>query len=256
MNEENVTNQTQPGTMLSKIVPIDLISADSGQPRKNFNEESLKQLADSVADKGILQPLIVSEQDGRYRLIAGERRLRAARMAGLKNVPVLVTKDDPVEISIIENLQREDLNPVDEAEALLRLQTDKKYTQAELGKVIGKDQSAVSYLLSINKLPDAVKAEARVQSGLSERTLREIAKLKSTAEMTSAWQHYTETQTLPPRKRLGRKPGSKTNKDSQIVKFTTYIRKIKTRKIAHEDWLKLREALSELREEIDRMIEK
>ena len=99
-------------------MPVNVIRTIPDQPRKTFNEESLSELADSVKQKGVLQPVIIkNDLEGNIYLVAGERRLRAARLAGLREIPAMVTKGNPAEIALIENIQREDLNPVEEAEA-------------------------------------------------------------------------------------------------------------------------------------------
>ena len=146
------------------LCPIDAIEANPNQPRKDINDTALAQLSASIQEKGILLPLVVCEHggEGRYQIIAGERRWRAAKMAGLDEVPVLVkdvTPLDRLELALIENIQRQDLNPLEEAEAYLRLVKEFHLTQEEVAKRVGKERSTVANALRINQLPDFAKED-------------------------------------------------------------------------------------------------
>lgn len=136
------------------VLEVDIRSIDTNaqQPRKQFEEEALKELAASIATHGIVQPLIVKEQNGRYLIVAGERRFRAARMAKLSTVPVLVVDYDDAkmhEVSLIENIQREDLNPIEEAAAIRFLMQQHDMTQEEVSERIGKSRPAVANALRL-----------------------------------------------------------------------------------------------------------
>lgn len=140
-------------------VPLHQIDPNPNQPRKQFDSEELEELATSIAHTGIIQPLIVQQKNGRYFLIAGERRLRAAKMAGLKKVPILIREVDErllLEISLIENLQRSDLNPIEEAEGIQKLMSEYHLTQAEISQSLGKSRSAVANLVRLLSLPDEI----------------------------------------------------------------------------------------------------
>lgn len=140
-------------------VEIGLVDRNDEQPRKNFDEKALKELAQSIKQHGIIQPLIVKEDNGRYIIIAGERRFRAARMAGLKKVPVIVkdySEQQVSEVSIIENLQREDLNPIESAKAIEQLIQKYSLTQEAVADRIGKSRSAVTNTLRLLTLPKEV----------------------------------------------------------------------------------------------------
>jgi len=146
------------------LCPIDFIEANPEQPRKDINDAALAQLSASILEKGVLLPLVVCEHgaEGRYQIIAGERRWRAAKMAGLDEVPVLVkdvTPLDRLELALIENIQRQDLNPLEEAEAYLRLVKEFHLTQEEVAKRVGKERSTVANALRINQLPDFAKQD-------------------------------------------------------------------------------------------------
>src|SRR4030043_1990115 len=141
---------------------IDRIFPGEHQPRKAFRDDSLKELAASIKEKGVLQPVIVSRVgDGTFRLVTGERRWRAAALAGLKKIPVLirdVASRDSLEIALIENIQREDLNPMEPAEAFRRLISDFSITQEELSDKVGKDRATIANYLRLLKLPGEIKS--------------------------------------------------------------------------------------------------
>lgn len=142
-------------------IDIDRIIPGEQQPRKVFRDEPLKELSASIKAKGVLQPIIVSRTgDGTFRLIAGERRWRAASLAGLKKMPAIVkdvSSEDSLEIALIENIQREDLNPVETAGAFQRLIRDFSLTQEGLSAKVGKDRATVANYLRLLKLPDEIK---------------------------------------------------------------------------------------------------
>ena len=142
------------------LCDVELIQRNRYQPRHKFSEEELEELRDSIKTQGIIQPLLVKKHDNGYELIAGERRLRAAKMAGLSKVPVVVktvTDLELLEMSIVENIQREDLNPMEEAEAYHRLITEFNLTQDQAANRVGKSRSAVANLLRLRQLPDQIK---------------------------------------------------------------------------------------------------
>lgn len=139
---------------------INQIEPNREQPRKNFDEEALQELSESIRQFGILQPLIVQERDDYYVIIAGERRWRAAKLAGLKEVPVIIRKmseQEIVEISLIENIQRENLNPIEEAAAYKRLLTEFQLKQEEVAERVGKSRTAVTNSMRLLKLDERVQ---------------------------------------------------------------------------------------------------
>ena len=142
-------------------VEVGKILPNQHQPRKIFKDEALKELSVSIKEKGVLQPVIVSRVgDGTFRLIAGERRWRAATLAGLKKIPALikdVSPQDAIEIALIENIQREELNPIETADAFQSLLREFEMTQEELSQRVGKDRATIANYLRILKLPDEIK---------------------------------------------------------------------------------------------------
>lgn len=142
------------------LVNINLIKASPFQPRTEFDEEALRALADSVKEKGVLQPLLVRKVGNDYELIAGERRLRASKLAGLSEVPVIVremTDQEVLEVALVENLLRENLSAIEEAEGLQRLIDEFSHTQEALSKIIGKSRSHIANTLRLLTLPESVQ---------------------------------------------------------------------------------------------------
>ena len=169
------------------MIAVTEIDRNPDQPRRDFDEAALQTLADSIRAAGVLQPLLVVEQNGRYRIVAGERRFRAARIAGLDTVPCIVrdfTAEEQMEAALIENVQREDLNPIEEAAAVKQFMEACHYTQEQAAKRLGKSRPALANLLRLLSLPKVVQDDviagrlsaghARVLAGLEEER-RQIA---------------------------------------------------------------------------------
>jgi ParB family chromosome partitioning protein len=145
-------------------VPLDRIRSSPFQPRKEFSEEALRELSDSIKEQGIVQPLIVRERAGMLELIAGERRWRASQLAGLKEVPVIVREADDktvLELALIENLQRENLNAIEEALGYSQLISQFQLTQEEAALKVGKSRAAVANSMRLLKLPSAIQSHIR-----------------------------------------------------------------------------------------------
>ena len=153
------------------------VSADPDQPRRHFDEDGLNELAASIKEHGILQPIVVTARGGKYQIVAGERRYRAAKMAGLEKIPVLVrtlSAQHKLELSLIENIQRRDLNPLETATAYLKLRDQFNLTLEQIGvRVGGKSVSAISNTLRLLRLPDVVKT-AMIEGKLTEGQARPL----------------------------------------------------------------------------------
>jgi ParB family chromosome partitioning protein len=168
---------------------INLIAANPYQPRREFSNEKLTELADSIRIHGIIQPLLAREIDGKYQLIAGERRLRAAKLAGLTTVPVVIkemSEQSMMEVAIVENIQRENLNPIEEAEAFRRLMNEFYLTQDDIAKKVGKSRPAIANTLRLLNLPK------EVQNDLGSGTLtmghaRALLGLRTPEEQKHIW---------------------------------------------------------------------
>jgi len=169
---------------------------DPNQPRKYMDPQALKELSASIQKHGVLEPVLFRKGgDGEIYLVAGERRLKAAQLAGLETVPALFTEGNPAEIALVENLLRQDLTAVEEAEALDKIMKDFSYKQEDLTQVIGKAQSTISEILSLNRLPQPVRDECRGDHSIPRRVLVEIAKSKQQRTMTSLFKKYKDSLT-------------------------------------------------------------
>ncbi len=203
--EKKIVKETKERDIVE--IPLDEIRSNPYQPRKEFDEESLNEFAESIKEHGVIQPIIVKKSIKGYELIAGERRTRASKIAGKKTIPAIVremTDEEMMEIALIENIQREDLNPIEEASAFEKIIETTKMTQEEAAKRFGKSRSYITNLLGLLKLPENVKKEvqdgkismghARVLSKLSdEDQIKEISNkiindglsVRDTEKMTS-----------------------------------------------------------------------
>jgi ParB family transcriptional regulator, chromosome partitioning protein len=180
------------------MAPLAELQPDPAQPRKYIDPVALDELTASVAQMGIIQP-VVCQQDpetGLVYTVAGERRCAAARKAGLSAVPaVFIDGANYAEIALVENLLRQDLNPVEEAEALQRLMDDHAYQQDQLAKIIGKSQPLISMSLSLTRLPKEIRDECRQDPTVPKNVLIDIARKKQERSMLTAFKKYRDQQT-------------------------------------------------------------
>jgi len=173
--------QSRAGGTPAQEVPVELISPNPKQPRQEMDQAKLQELADSISEHGIIQPIVVTQVEGRYQIIAGERRWRASQLAGLRTVPVFIKETTPqqmLELALVENIQRADLNPLEEAEAYAQLMDEFGLTQEVVAQRVGKSRSAVANTLRLLRLPDLLK-EALTSGEISEghaRALLSISK--------------------------------------------------------------------------------
>jgi ParB family chromosome partitioning protein len=169
-------------------VPIEEVAPGRLQPRRSMDDAKLKELADSIKIHGVLSPIILRREGGRLEVVAGERRLRAARMAGLGSIPAVVkelSSGEALEVALVENLQREDLNPIERAEAYFRLQEEFGLTQEEVAKRLGRERSSVANALRLLRLPKQVRADL-VAGALSEGHARALLGLERAADQLKA----------------------------------------------------------------------
>jgi ParB family chromosome partitioning protein len=174
---------------IPRIVEIDIanIQRNPNQPRQTFDPVTLDELAASIQEKGLLQPIVVQKTgDDRYMIVAGERRFRACQQLGRPTIAAIVSDGDGDEIALIENIQREDLKPVELAEALARLIETHQYTHEVAAKMLGKARNTVTELLSINRIAPAIREECRTSDIASKSLLVEIARMEPERQ-TEAW---------------------------------------------------------------------
>lgn len=211
MLENNVDDMVSTSTL-----PINEIIPNKEQPRKTFDEGALQELADSITVHGVLQPLLVRPLlSGGYQLIAGERRWRASRMAGLKEVPVIIRElsdSEAMEIAIIENLQREDLNPIEEAEGLQTLIDKCDYTQEQVAVSVGKSRPAIANALRLLKLPEEVRQMTK-EGEISAGHARALLAFDNQAIMYEvATQIVSDKLTVRDVERLAKRPAKSAEK--------------------------------------------
>lgn len=243
-------------------VDIDLINPNPDQPRKYFDPGALKELSESIKQRGVLQPVIIRiDGEGKVLLVAGERRYRAAKMAGLEKMPSIITTGNPAEIALIENLQREDLKPIEEAEALERIIKEHNYTQEKLALVVRKAQATISETLSLNKLPESIKEEVRNAEIFSRRTLIEIAKQKTPESMTQLFNKIKKDNLKSDSVRdLTRKresfaektPGSITLE--KVVSLNKYLNKVDLVAFNQEEKARVVEELNNLKRILNKLL--
>jgi ParB family chromosome partitioning protein len=175
-------------------LPIIDLKPDPNQPRKSIDPQALEELVASIQTHGIIQPLLfrVDAESPYLILVAGERRFKAAQLAGLLTVPGIFVEGNPSEIALVENLLRQDLTAIEEAEALQRLKEQQQYTDEQLSGVIGKARTTISDIMLINRLPLEIRDECRGDQKISKNVLIEIARKKQVRGMQTAYEKYKE----------------------------------------------------------------
>jgi ParB family chromosome partitioning protein len=203
-------------------IPLERVAAGPHQPRQDFDEARLRELAASIRENGVLQPIVVRPSAAGYEIVAGERRARAARLAGLASVPALVrhyTDDQVLVLSLVENVQRDDLNPIDKALAYRRLTAHLGLTQAEVARRLGLDASSVSNMIRLLDLPQELQelvrkgalsmgharallafGDAGLQLGVAERVVREDLSVRAVEELARDGGHGRPKRRVQPRK--------------------------------------------------------
>lgn len=205
-------------------IRINDVEPNSGQPRKNFNDDKLAQLSESIKQHGVVQPLIVQRDGTKYKIVAGERRWRASRLAGLKTVPVIIrdlSNKQVMEIALIENLQREDLNPIEEAEAYDKLMSDFGMTQEDIANTVGKSRPAIANALRLLTLQNKLRIKlidgeftsghARALLGIENKELQ----LKAAEEVIKRELNVRETELLVKRLTI-QKQKKKEKKEDEV----------------------------------------
>ena len=227
---ENVNKAVDKGESIREVA-ISQVEPRPSQPRVLFDEAALRELADSIGRKGVLQPILVVPKDGHYEIAAGERRWRAAKMAGLTKIPVIVrelSEQELTEVALIENIQREDLNPIEEAQAYRQLMTEFSLKQDELAEKVSKSRSAVANSLRLLKLDERVQAmvmdgslsegHARTLLGLGDRK-KQFEAAKEIAEKALS---VRETERLVKRMNQPEKPEEPEEPDWKAADRTAY----------------------------------
>ena len=223
--EQISTEQTGTG---ERMVKVALIEPYQSQPRKRFDQEQMEELAESIKQHGILQPLLVQKREGFYEIIAGERRWRAAKLAGLKEVPVVIreyTPQESVEIALIENLQREDLNPIEEAKAYQRLIQEFGLKQEEIAAKVAKNRTTITNAMRLLKLDETIQnmvienvissGHARALLGLEDQGMQ----LKAAKMVVDGKLSVRETERLVKRLIREEEEKNKPQKEEKNINF-------------------------------------
>ena len=236
LDEDKITKENQ-----ISILKLSLIDPKSDQPRKNFDRQSLEELAASIQENGLLQPIIVREYgEGRYQIIAGERRFRASKLAELSEIPaIIMNKDDrkAAEIALIENVQREDLNPIEEAMGFRALQEDYGLTQEELSQRIGKSRSAIANATRLLDLPEeilALLAEGKLSAGHG-RTLLAVRQEEAMIELANRVinEDLSVRRLEEEVKKANRKKKEEPEEDDESLPIINYFREMEIRVQTH-----------------------
>lgn len=220
------------------VIDINEIHANEFQPRRDFDQGALEELAQSIRENGLIQPLVVRKNGDRFELIAGERRLRASKMAGLKVVPIVIRKStdrEALELAIVENIQREDLNCVDEGLAYFQLMQEFQLSQEELAKKMGKDRATIANALRILKLSDFILAELK-KGTLSRGHAKALLSVEDVIERESLAKEVLEkslsvrqTEKTAQDKKSSNSPGAAASAkkgssiDPEIMKHTQFL---------------------------------
>lgn len=246
-------------------LPIDAITPNPKQPRKDFDDKALRDLSESLKQSGLLQPVVVRRVGEGYQLVVGERRWRAAKMAGIERIPAVVreTSDaQSLELALVENLLREDLNPMEEAEAYQRLLAEFAWTQEDLAQRVARDRSSIANCLRLLKLPDVIQADLR-SGRLTMGHARALLSLDSPAEqlrlreeiLTHSWsvrateQGVQAKRTQPARRVLRRSAELAAVEDALRVALATRVRIVGNERAGRI------EVSYSSREELDRLTE-
>ena len=236
LDEDKIVKENQ-----ISVLKISLIDPKGDQPRKNFDKQSLEELAASIRENGLLQPIIVREYgEGRYQIIAGERRFRASKLAEISEIPaVIMNKGDreAAEIALIENIQREDLNPIEEAMGFRALQEDYGLTQEELSERIGKSRSAIANAMRLLDLPEEILsllAEGKLSAGHG-RTLLAVRNTEAMIELAKRVisEDLSVRRLEEEVKKANRNKGIEPEEDDDTLPVINYFREMEIRVQSH-----------------------
>lgn len=242
-----------------KIFQLDpnQLKTDPGQPRKYMDPIALEEMTASVIKHGVLQPILFrSDESGNPVIVAGERRAEAAKKAGLATIPAIPVDGNHAEIALVENLLRQDLTPVEEAEALDRLLKDQNYTHEQLAGIIGKARNTITEILSLNRLPIEIRDECRSSNATARKTLIEIARKKQERSMIAAWNHYKEklAKVSEGRKKSVKAPESATDVITWMNRTVSRLKNLDTSAWTGDETSAFMQTLAELDELIRNLL--
>jgi ParB family chromosome partitioning protein len=244
--------------VLLAAIPIEQLHPNPQQPRRFIDPESLDELTASVRQRGVLQPIIVKREGDGYLIMAGERRYRAAKAAGLAVVPAIVRDDDPNEIALIENLQREDLTALEEAEGLGAMVARYGYTHQALAQLLHKSRPYVSNTLVLTRLPAEVKAELHRYPAISREILMTIARQESEAEMLKLWRRMKLANISVHKFRESRRPENGATRAREVMaaarRMNRKLRDFEASDLEEAERMKLVRVLRRTRKRVELML--
>lgn len=239
-------------------IPIERLEPNPQQPRRFIDPEALEELTASVKQRGVLQPIIVKRNGASYLIMAGERRYRAAKAAGLTVVPAIVRDDDPNEIALIENLQREDLTALEEAEGLGAMVARYGYTHQALAQLLHKSRPYVSNTLVLTRLPAEVKAELHRYPGMSREILMTIARQDSETAMLKLWRRVKLANLSVHKFRESRRPDGSSSHAREIMaaarRVNRKLRNFDAEHLEEEERQRLARVLRRTRKRVDQLL--
>ena len=242
------------------VLNINKLNPDPNQPRKHFDDTDLTELGNSIKKHGVLQPILFrQEDDGKLIIVSGERRYKASLLVNEKKIPAIFTTGKIAEIALIENLLRVDLTPLEEAEAMKKLQVEAKYKNKELAAAIGKAESSISEILSLNNLPTKIKEKVRTNPRFSRRQLIEIAKIKDAKDQLkrfNAVKKMNESDATPREKKKTEDDRSKpiTTVKRMIQGLETQLQTFDLTSLKEEELVDIRQKLQKLVEDISQKL--
>jgi ParB family chromosome partitioning protein len=259
---EKVEVKTQPKLkyLMGKLYEVEFpeIKLNPDQPRHYFADNKIAALAESIKKQGLIQPLVCIVKDGELQLAAGERRLRAAQVAGISKVPVWIVKGDVSEISLVENMLREDLTAVEEAEAVHALKDKKHYRHEDLSSILGKGVSTISEILAVAALPPEILEDCRADLEMPRDILVHLSRLPTKDKQIDAYQEFKAGNLS--RKQIITNTLRSKKKPSPVYSFVTSFSKRFIRfditKIGEEERLTFRSELEKLHQKISEALER
>ena len=247
--------------LLIEEIRLSDIASDPSQPRKLLDKKALQELADSIKEHGVIQPILLRKgDDGNNVIVAGERRFKASELAGNETIPAIFTAGNPVEIALVENLLREDLTPMEEAEAIDRLKKESNYSSRRIAKFLGKAESTISETLSILNLPNSIKKDLEINPNVPKRILVKIATLKDPKRMAGAWRKYKSGDIT--RDKISKEEGfdKRSNKKTVLLRFlktsARSLSEMEPETMTEEDRAEVRGELEVLEREIKNILTK
>jgi ParB family chromosome partitioning protein len=245
----------QQRTLLAAI-PIEQIHPNPQQPRRFIDPQALDELTESVRERGVLQPIIVKRDGPGFMIMAGERRYQAARRAGVQTLPAIIRDDDPNEIALIENLQREDLTPLEEAEGLGVMVARYGFTHQTLAQILHKSRPYVSNMLVLTRLPAEVKAEIHNYPGVSREILMAIARQPAEAEMLKLWRRVKLANLSVHKFRRSQTPQTATTAATDVMAAARRLnRKLRTLDVALLDGEEQKKKLARVLRRVRKRVE-